>query len=188
MFGCLVEWYRDLELVSKHVKNHLHPRKPTCLLEMDYFNRKYIFQPLIFSKHVSFPGSIFGCWKIVSHLSSKLTVLDETSWKPRYLRRWNGEGLSFPIPFMYGIFSNLHLPLKINQKWRYICHTWISIGFVDVANLTNCHFVIVHNNYGFSIFFVCGSSMMRTNSSVVNDRFLWGTITSFLKLYVKLAS
>ena len=35
----------------------LHPRKLTCLLKRDYFNRKYIFQPLIFRGHVSFPGS-----------------------------------------------------------------------------------------------------------------------------------
>ena len=36
----------------------IHPRKLTCPLKRDYFNRKYIFQPLIFSGHVSFPGSI----------------------------------------------------------------------------------------------------------------------------------
>ena len=34
-------------------------RKLTRPLKMDYFNRKYIFQPLIFRGHVSFPGSIF---------------------------------------------------------------------------------------------------------------------------------
>ena len=28
-----------------------------CPLKGDYFNRKYIFQPLIFRGHVSFPGS-----------------------------------------------------------------------------------------------------------------------------------
>ena len=32
------------------------PRNLTCLLKRDYFNRKYIFQPLIFMGHVSFPG------------------------------------------------------------------------------------------------------------------------------------
>ena len=37
----------------------VHPRKLTCLLKRDYFNIKYIFQPLIFRGHVSFPGSIF---------------------------------------------------------------------------------------------------------------------------------
>ena len=34
-----------------------NPRKLTCPLKRDYFNRKYIFQPLIFRGHVSFPGS-----------------------------------------------------------------------------------------------------------------------------------
>ena len=29
----------------------LHPRKLTCPLKRDYFNRKYIFQPLIFRGH-----------------------------------------------------------------------------------------------------------------------------------------
>ena len=39
---------------------HLHPRKLTCPLKRDYFNRKYIFQPSIFNGHVSFPGRISG--------------------------------------------------------------------------------------------------------------------------------
>ena len=34
------------------------PRNLTCLLKRDYFNRKYIFQPLILIGHVSFPGGI----------------------------------------------------------------------------------------------------------------------------------
>ena len=33
------------------------PRKLTCPRKGEYFNRKYIFQPLIFRGHVSFPGS-----------------------------------------------------------------------------------------------------------------------------------
>ena len=36
----------------------VHPRKLTCPLKRDYFNREYIFQPLIFKGHVSFPWSI----------------------------------------------------------------------------------------------------------------------------------
>ena len=35
----------------------LHPRKLTCPPKRDYFNRKYIFQPLVFRGHVSFSGS-----------------------------------------------------------------------------------------------------------------------------------
>ena len=31
-----------------------HPSNPTCPLKRDYFNRKYIFQPSIFSGYVSF--------------------------------------------------------------------------------------------------------------------------------------
>ena len=39
------------------LRRGLHPWKLTCPLKRDYFNRKYIFQPLIFRGHVSFPGS-----------------------------------------------------------------------------------------------------------------------------------
>ena len=34
----------------------LHPRKLTCPLKRDYFNRKYIFQPSFFRGYVSFQG------------------------------------------------------------------------------------------------------------------------------------
>ena len=34
----------------------IHPRKVTCPLKRGYFSRKYIFQPVIFRGHVSFPG------------------------------------------------------------------------------------------------------------------------------------
>ena len=36
----------------------VHPGKLTCPLKRDCFNRKYIFQPLIFRGHVSFRGSM----------------------------------------------------------------------------------------------------------------------------------
>ena len=40
----------------------IHPTKLTCPLKRDYFNRKYIFQPLIFRGHVSFRGSKLRAW------------------------------------------------------------------------------------------------------------------------------
>ena len=40
-----------------HFSFEIHPQKLTCPIEMNYLNRKCIFQPLIFSGHVSFPGS-----------------------------------------------------------------------------------------------------------------------------------
>ena len=36
----------------------IHPRKLTCPLNRDYFNRKYIFQPSFFRGYVSFQGGI----------------------------------------------------------------------------------------------------------------------------------
>ena len=44
---------------SKSKQLCLPPRKLTCPPNRDYFNRKYIFQPLVFRGHVSFSGSIF---------------------------------------------------------------------------------------------------------------------------------
>ena len=41
----------------------IHPRKLTWPLKRDYFNRQYIFQPMIFRGHVSFPASICSGWK-----------------------------------------------------------------------------------------------------------------------------
>ena len=43
--------------VNPTKKGYLLPWKLTCPLKRDYFNRKYIFQPLIFRGHVSFQGS-----------------------------------------------------------------------------------------------------------------------------------
>ena len=54
-------WLVKLQIYNEHpdiVHDILHPGKLTCPLKRDYFNRKYIFQPLIFRGHVSFPGSI----------------------------------------------------------------------------------------------------------------------------------
>ena len=49
----------------------INPGKLTCPLKRDNFNRKYIFQALIFKGHVSFPGSIttvdgqhLNCWQL----------------------------------------------------------------------------------------------------------------------------
>ena len=43
-------------LYSMLIFRGVHPWKLTCALKRDYFNRKYIFQPLIFRGHVNFPG------------------------------------------------------------------------------------------------------------------------------------
>ena len=48
--------------ISCRVLYVLHPWKLTCPLKSDYFSRGYIFQPLIFKRHVSFQGSIHPNW------------------------------------------------------------------------------------------------------------------------------
>ena len=40
----------------------IHPGKQICPLKRDYFNRNYIFQPLIFRGYVSFQGGIADEW------------------------------------------------------------------------------------------------------------------------------
>ena len=45
-------------------------------LKRDYFNRKYIFQPLIFRGHVSFPGcKLCGQWRVLS--STQLSIMNK---------------------------------------------------------------------------------------------------------------
>ena len=46
----------------------LHPRKLTCPPKRDYFNRKYIFQPLVFRGHVSFSGSRKNTFPLIGRL------------------------------------------------------------------------------------------------------------------------
>ena len=43
--------HTDMEDEELQQRKMLHPPKRTCLLKRDYFNRKYIFQPLIFRGH-----------------------------------------------------------------------------------------------------------------------------------------
>ena len=49
---------RSLNWFSRRMSSisSITPWKLTCPLKRDTFNRKYIFQPLIFRGHVSFPG------------------------------------------------------------------------------------------------------------------------------------
>ena len=51
---------------------HIHPRKLTCPLKRDYFNRKYIFQPSFFRKYVSFQGG--NCHNILPFWESNLQL------------------------------------------------------------------------------------------------------------------
>ena len=47
----------SLRAKCRNLSLWIHPWKLTCPLKRDYFNRKYIFQPLIFRGHVSFPAA-----------------------------------------------------------------------------------------------------------------------------------
>ena len=47
----MVAWW--ILVVSNYIT--IHPWKLTCALKRDYFNRKYIFRPLILKGNVSFP-------------------------------------------------------------------------------------------------------------------------------------
>ena len=52
-------WWFQKRIDNPKTKVQLHPRKLTCPLKRCHFNRKYIFQPLIFRGHLCFPGNIF---------------------------------------------------------------------------------------------------------------------------------
>ena len=53
-----IHWIIQNSLTTRfYILTDIHPGKLTCPLKRDYFNRKYIFQPLIFRGHVSFQGS-----------------------------------------------------------------------------------------------------------------------------------
>ena len=76
--ACIYQPGSWLELIfNPQISSHngffelINPGKLTCPLKRDNFNRKYIFQALIFKGHVSFPGSIttvdgqhLNCWQL----------------------------------------------------------------------------------------------------------------------------
>ena len=54
----MIRWLYKINSLKHGILVRVHPRKLTCLLKRDYFNRKCFFQPLIFRGHVSFWGGI----------------------------------------------------------------------------------------------------------------------------------
>ncbi len=56
------------------------PRKRTCPLKRDYFKRKYIFQPLIFRGHVSFPGVNLPSWQNFDAKKSMVVQESHRNW------------------------------------------------------------------------------------------------------------
>ena len=71
------------------VGGRVHPRKLTCL----YFNRTYIFQPLIFMGHVSFRGCKLPETAALVYLRLKLSVINP---KPLKIRRYT---VTHSLPF-----------------------------------------------------------------------------------------
>ena len=69
--NCLARFSRQCRMRGDLFNN----LKTNMSLKRDYFNRKYIFQPLIFRGHVSFPGSIgeVGCCESRMALSGLLS-------------------------------------------------------------------------------------------------------------------
>ena len=58
-----LRYLNSFKLPSKHqlvvkIDKFTPPKIEECPLKRDYFNRKYIFQPLMFRGHISFPGII----------------------------------------------------------------------------------------------------------------------------------
>ena len=81
------EMYRQKQGIQPHWNSlnvQIHPWKLTCPLKRDYFNRKYIFQPLIFRGHVSFPGNKFTCFPY---------LWDNNSQKRQQKNMWTNNSL-----------------------------------------------------------------------------------------------
>ena len=74
-------WMFQMEFWNSFFKGLIFSSlKLICPLKRDYFDRKYMFQPLIFRRHVSFPGSVhlsFGGSKNVLKEHPGLSV----AWK-----------------------------------------------------------------------------------------------------------
>ena len=85
-------WWCDNPMKKWQV---LHPRKLTCPPKRDYFSREYIFQPLIFRGHVSFPG----CTLLFFHIPRGLS-------RPVLILEWSMERLFF-LPFFFGNYRDL---------------------------------------------------------------------------------
>ena len=78
----------------------LHPWKLTCPPKRDHFNRKYIFQPLIFSKKPVFRGVLF------------LLKMDSCK-NDAFLRK----KASFQVPYEFQGEQNLDIP-KMMVIWK----------------------------------------------------------------------
>ena len=84
---------RNGEFLAYFFLHKLHPRKLTCPLKRDYFNRKYIFQPLIYRGHVSFPGSTVAsrksaCLFLTSNVSKKSMITCLCNWQNKRSSSW----------------------------------------------------------------------------------------------------
>ena len=103
-FSDFSPWFAHIKSFQKKTYGALHPGKLTWNLKRDYFNRKYIFQPLIFRCYVSFPGSTM-CFSKRNLLLQGLQVPCEQrepnpwadmnheiligSWRDPYIGLWN---------------------------------------------------------------------------------------------------
>ena len=86
---------------------HLHPRKLTCPLKRDYFNRKYIFQPLIFRGHVSFPDCNLNLTDPKNTPQNSTTVSSETKSHQSNGGKRPGWYNSLPQVDSHGVFLRL---------------------------------------------------------------------------------
>ena len=106
-----------LKIQVTPLKTNMSPEKG------DYFNRKYIFQPVIFRGHFIFPGST---------LSSKRNLqFAFKDWQVRSLlliKGWTKSDFFVHIAFMYGIFTCIYQ--RKSTKCRYTIHGWYGVSTV----------------------------------------------------------
>ena len=69
-----------ISIVRQKIKQ-LHPRKLTCPLERDYFNRKLIFQPIDFQGTCSFSGEYMDGLGTIHTLVERILLLKSRATK-----------------------------------------------------------------------------------------------------------
>ena len=107
---------------AHHNQHQLHPRKLTCPLNRGCFNRKYIFQPVIFRGHVSFPGGSILHSKKLRQVGHGLSE-----------RQFFFFGKKSPLPEWNVLFSCVPFQKKHNYRshlmvnWRFGLVVWIPV-------------------------------------------------------------
>ncbi len=122
-------------LTLPHLKSQqVHPWKLTCPLKRDCFNRKYIFQPLIFKGHVSFrgvfyPNSMICAFALVIlHFFSIQPSLRSDHWLPNVNFSIICRDKSERLAFLYACEGKIQTVSQVSRTFKFQghqCRWWV---------------------------------------------------------------